>query len=212
MEESAYGIVLRIRPLTETSLIFHWLTRDQGRIATVAKGARRAKSSFRGKLDLFFEAHLSFVRSWRSELHTLREAVPVATFPSIRTDYERLNQAAYAVRLVELATETETPVPEFFDLLTDWLRHQESGTPSRLSLLTFEWGILDLSGAAPSLDRRRLSPAAGEMLARIQSRSGAVSEEASSRDTERELGRLFSGPLEQQLSRLPEARARLLFE
>jgi hypothetical protein len=50
------------------------------------------------------------------------------------------------------------------------------------------------------------------MLARIQSRSGAVSEEASSRDTERELGRLFSGPLEQQLSRLPEARARLLFE
>jgi DNA repair protein RecO (recombination protein O) len=212
MEESAHGIVLRIRPLTETSLILHWLTRDQGRIATVAKGARRAKSSFRGKLDLFFEADLSFVRSWRSELHTLREAVPVATFPSIRTDYERLNQAAYAVRLVELATETETPVPEFFDLLTDWLRHQESGTPSRLSLLTFEWGILDLSGAAPSLDRRRLSPAAGEMLARIQSRSGAVSEEASSRDTERELGRLFSGPLEQQLSRLPEARARLLFE
>ena len=36
------GLVLRTRPLTETSLIVQWLTRDFGRVATVAKGARRA--------------------------------------------------------------------------------------------------------------------------------------------------------------------------
>jgi recombinational DNA repair protein (RecF pathway) len=41
MVESATGLVLRIRPLTETSLIVHWLTPDLGRLATVAKGARR---------------------------------------------------------------------------------------------------------------------------------------------------------------------------
>ena len=34
-------MILRTRPLTETSLIVHWLTRDFGRISTVAKGARR---------------------------------------------------------------------------------------------------------------------------------------------------------------------------
>jgi len=42
MTESAIGLVLRVRPLTETSLIIHWLTPALGRIATVAKGARRA--------------------------------------------------------------------------------------------------------------------------------------------------------------------------
>ena len=53
MIESATGLILRIRPLTETSLIVHWLTPEFGRVATVAKGARRPKSPFAGKLDIF---------------------------------------------------------------------------------------------------------------------------------------------------------------
>ena len=74
MTESTHGLILRTRPLTETSLIVHWLTPDLGRIATVAKGARRPKSPFAGKLDLFYAADFSFSRSRRSELHVLREA------------------------------------------------------------------------------------------------------------------------------------------
>ena len=46
MTENATGIILRTRPLTETSLIVHWLTPELGRLATVAKGARRHKSLF----------------------------------------------------------------------------------------------------------------------------------------------------------------------
>jgi len=49
MDERAQGLVLRVYPLTETSLIVRWLTRELGRISTVAKGARRPKSPFRGK-------------------------------------------------------------------------------------------------------------------------------------------------------------------
>src|SRR5258707_904583 len=74
MIESTSGLILRTRPLTETSLIVSWLTQDFGRIATVARGARRPKSPFAGKLDLFYLADLSFQRSRRSDLHTLREA------------------------------------------------------------------------------------------------------------------------------------------
>ena len=73
MTESASGIILRTRPLTETSLIVHWLSPNFGRIATVAKGARRPKSPYAGKLDLFYEADFSFSPSRTSELHTLRE-------------------------------------------------------------------------------------------------------------------------------------------
>src|SRR5438876_6348436 len=70
MDEQARGIVLRLYPLTETSLIIQWLTPNFGRLATVAKGARRSKSPFRGKLDLFYLAEFTFNRSRRSELHT----------------------------------------------------------------------------------------------------------------------------------------------
>src|SRR5881227_3010626 len=97
--ESAMGVILRTRPLTETSLIVQWLTRDHGRLATVAKGARRAKSVFRGKLDLFYSADFSFSRSRRSELHTLREVELQGTHPELRQDLARLQQACYGANL-----------------------------------------------------------------------------------------------------------------
>ncbi|MGI8966741.1 MAG: DNA repair protein RecO, partial [Limisphaerales bacterium] len=50
-DERARGLIIRVRPLTETSFIICWLTPNFGRISTVAKGARRSKSPFRGKLD-----------------------------------------------------------------------------------------------------------------------------------------------------------------
>ena len=67
MIASSVGLILRTRPLTETSLIVNWLTPEFGRLATVAKGARRARSPFRGLLDLFYLCDLSFARSRRSE-------------------------------------------------------------------------------------------------------------------------------------------------
>ena len=111
MIETAAGLVLRTRPLTETSLIVHWLTPTLGRLATVAKGARRAKSPFRGKLDLFYLADFSFSRSRRSELHTLREVSLRETHSGLREDLGLLQQASYCAALVEQATETETPLP-----------------------------------------------------------------------------------------------------
>ena len=157
MEEKAHGIILRTRPLTETSLIVHWLTRDLGRIATVAKGARGPKSSFRGKLDLFFRADLSFVRSRRSDLHILREVVLVENHPGIRTDFDRVAHAAYAAELIELATETETPVPEFFELFADWLAALNRASLSRSAVLAFEWKLLEVSGVQPDVATARLT-------------------------------------------------------
>ena len=121
MIQSATGIILRTRPLTETSLIVHWLTPDFGRIATVAKGARRPKSPFLGKLDLFYLADFSFSRSRRSDLHALREVGLRETHGALRQDLAGLRQAAYAAAFIEQATETETPLPAVFELMRGFL-------------------------------------------------------------------------------------------
>lgn len=212
MEEKAHGIMLRTRPLTETSLIVHWLTRDLGRIATVAKGARGPKSSFRGKLDLFFRADFSFVRSRRSDLHILREVVLVESHPGIRTDFDRVAHAAYAAELIELATETETPVPEFFELLADWLAALDRASLSRAALLAFEWRLLEVSGVQPDIATARLTPG-GRVLAERVASAGwhELGGPEADVDEVREVGRWFSGYLLDQLNRLPEARARLVF-
>src|ERR1051325_540311 len=118
MEERTTGMILRTRPLTETSLIVQWLTPDLGRIATIAKGARRPKSPFRGKLDLFYEADFSFGRSRKSELHNLREIVLHDTHAKLREDLGWIQQASYAAAFIEQTTETETPLPEIHGLMT----------------------------------------------------------------------------------------------
>ena len=88
--ETTTAILLRRTKLTETSLILTWLTRDFGRLKTVAKGARSRKSQFAGVVDLFFACEISYVRSSRSDLHALREVRLVETHSAIRFDYARL--------------------------------------------------------------------------------------------------------------------------
>jgi DNA repair protein RecO (recombination protein O) len=158
--EKATGLVLRTRPLTETSLIVCWLTPTLGRLATVAKGARRSNSPFRGKLDLFYLADFTFSRSRRSELHTLREVGLLDPHGTLRRELGLLQQASYCAALVEQTTETETPLPEVFELLRGALDALGRQAPQPRTVLAFELKLLGVLGLAPDLAQARLSPGA----------------------------------------------------
>src|SRR5215469_8425162 len=138
MTESASGIILRTQPLTETSLIIQWLSPNFGRISTVAKGARRPKSPYSGKLDLFYEADFSFRRSRRSELHTLREVSLRQTNSALREDIIKLRQASYAAAFIVQTTEAETPLPGVFELFQKFLECLCLREPSPQLVFAFE--------------------------------------------------------------------------
>lgn len=157
MTESATGLILRTRLLTETSLIVHWLTPEAGRIATVAKGARRAKSPFAGKLDLFYVADFSFTRSRSSQLHNLREVNLRETHGAIRLDMARLQQAAYAAGFIEQATETDTPLPGIYKLLCGFLDCLCHNKPSTQIIFAFELKLLRELGLEPDWAQTNLA-------------------------------------------------------
>lgn len=136
--ESSAAILLRRIKLSETSFIITWLTAEHGLIKTVAKGARRPKSPFAGRLDLFFEADIQFVRSRRSELHALSELVLHSTHDALRQSYLRLELAAHFVELIELTSVADHPIPEVFDLFRRALGFLDAQEPSRRALLHFE--------------------------------------------------------------------------
>jgi len=144
--ESTAALLLRRTKFSDTSLIITWLTRDHGKIKTIAKGALRPKSPFAGTLDLFFETEIAFVRSSRSEIHTLRETALRNPFEGLRKEYARVELAAYFVELLELLTEPEHPVPELFDLLHRALAYLEGAVPERRVLLHFENELARLLG------------------------------------------------------------------
>src|SRR6266481_2916752 len=176
MVERTQGLILRTRPLTDSSLIVQWLTSDAGRIATVAKGARRPKSPFRGKLDLFYLADFSFVRSRRSELHTLREVSLRETHPFLRKELGYLQQASYCSALIEQVTETETPMPATFDLLSDFLNHLGAHSLTPQSVFAFEFKLLNELGLKPDLAKSSLTKGAQQIVqALAESDWGAIS-------------------------------------
>ena len=164
MIESATGIILRTRPLTETSLIVLWLTPNFGRISTVAKGARRSKSPFLGKLDLFYEADFTFTRSHRSELHMLREVSLREIHPALRQELGYLQQASYSAALIQQATETETPLPAVYELLRGLLDHLPKQPPQSQTIFAFELKLLNELGLRPDLAKSRLTPGAKRIV------------------------------------------------
>lgn len=167
MTESTNGIILRMRLLTETSLIVHWLTPELGRVATVAKGARRPKSSFHGKLDLFYNCDLSFTRSKRSELHALREVVVRDTHERLRHNMGWIQQASYAATLIEQTTETDTPLPEIYELFASFLAFLPQQPPKPRTVFAFELKLLRELGQEPDVSETKLSAKTQELLSAL---------------------------------------------
>ena len=153
--------------MTETSLVVQWLSKDFGRLATVAKGGRRTKSQFRGKIDLFYVASFSFQRSSRSDLHNLREVSLENSNPQIREDLRFVEQASYAARLVETATERETPLPEVFALMNGFLAYLPGQPPVPTSVFALELKLLSELGLAPPIESALLSAGSRQFMAAL---------------------------------------------
>ena len=207
MIERATGLILRTRLLTETSLIVQWLTPDLGRIATVAKGARRAKSPFAGKLDLFYLADFSFSRSRRSELHTLREVGLRETHRPLRTELGYLRQASYCAALIELTTETDTPLPGVSELMRGLLAHLPSQPPRALTVFAFEMKLLHELGQLPDLTNHNLSQGARRILADLSHQCWpALAQLKLSELQSREIRQFLHGFLIYHLGKIPAGR------
>ena len=144
--ESTAAILLRKRKLSDTSLIVSWCTESLGCIQTVARGARRAKSPFAGKLDLFFEAEIQITRSKKSNLHTLTEVGLKNPFGGIRENYRRTQAASYFVELIEICTESDHHEPNLFALLQRAFNYLSTNDPNLRAILHFETELARITG------------------------------------------------------------------
>ena len=160
--ERSEGLVIRLRPLGDTSLIVHWLTPEHGRLATVAKAARGPKSPLRGKLDWCFEAEFSFRRNPKGDLHSLSEVVVRNTHVSLRREVSSLELIAHAVATIEQVTETETPQPEVHRLFLEFLAFLEIQGPMARAQFAWDLRFLAIQGLEP--DPEGLTPEAGALM------------------------------------------------
>ncbi len=144
--QTTAAILLRKRKFSDTSLIISWCTESLGCIQTIAKGARRSKSTFAGKLDLFFETEIQIAPSRKSNLHTLTEVALRSPFAGIRRTYARTQTAAYFVELIELCTERDHHEPELFALLRRAFTYLDGNNPNLRAVTHFETELARIAG------------------------------------------------------------------
>src|ERR687898_1427418 len=89
------AVVLRSIRFGEADRILHLYSAKRGRIGAIAKGARRPRSRFGGRLEPFFRLDL-VLHEGRGELATVTSAATVEGYPHLRQRSAALDAAARA--------------------------------------------------------------------------------------------------------------------
>lgn len=138
------GFVLHSYPYKETSLIVDVFSRDHGRIALVAKGAKRPHSKLRGVLQTF--QPLSVGWSGKSEVRTLIAAEWVGGL--LPLEKSALLCGFYLNELLVKLLARDDPHPALFDHYVSALNQLAHDEPAAIVLRKFERALLKESGVA----------------------------------------------------------------
>jgi DNA repair protein RecO (recombination protein O) len=151
------AVVLRSMRYGEADRILHLYTPARGRVGAIAKGVRRARSRFGGRLEPFFRLSIELHKG-RGELLTVTGAQTIDAHPRLRGDARSLDAAARACDAVGRLFETSEPHPGVYNLLCRQLAilDAQAGTPGRpedgrARALAFRLKLLLAAGLAPQL-------------------------------------------------------------
>lgn len=149
--QAAY--VLHSYPYRETSLVLEVFTRNTGRVALVARGARRPRSALRGVLLAFQPLLLSW--AGKAELRTLHKAEWQGGLPQLKG--VALLCGFYLNELMVKLLAREDPHEVLFETYAQTLRALAAGADHAAVLRRFEMRFLQELGYALTLDRDALS-------------------------------------------------------
>lgn len=141
------GFVLHSYPYKETSLIVDLFSRDHGRVALVAKGAKRPHSKLRGVLQTFQPLQLAW--TGKSEVRTLVSAEWVGGL--LPLEGAALLCGFYLNELLVKLLARDDPHASLFDHYISALNQLGHDEPPAIVLRKFELSLLKETGVAGDL-------------------------------------------------------------
>ncbi|MBK5230193.1 MAG: DNA repair protein RecO [Thermoleophilia bacterium] len=207
------AIVLRKLRYGEADSILHLYTREQGRVGAIAKGVRRSRSRFGGRLEPFFRLEL-VLHEGRGELATVTSAGTLDGYPRLRERARSIDAAAktgdFVLRLLD-GRERNDPA---YNLLVNMLAllDRDAAAARREVSLAFRAKMLLAAGFSPELgncvqcgtseDLVAFSPASGGVVCRDCRAAGDFDFAPASYEF---MSRAIGAPLEQAPPAAPEA-------
>ena len=135
----------------EADRILYLLSGQLGRTRAVARGARKSKKRFAGKVDLGCRVQLS-TRGRRGGLPAITDIELLSGPRYAREDLDRIALLTYGCEICASLAVEENPSPKLFGLLATWLLLLEGeGTPGSIVRIALEAKALTFAGLTPAL-------------------------------------------------------------
>ncbi|MDQ3936120.1 MAG: DNA repair protein RecO [Actinomycetota bacterium] len=146
------AVVLRSIRYGEADRVLHLYTRERGRVGAIAKGVRRVKSRFGGRLEPMFRVEL-MLREGRGDLCTVTAADTVDAHATLRDRRDALGRATEACDAVLRLLDSQEPNRPAYNLLCHELRllDRDPDAATRAQSLAFRLKLLLAAGFAPEL-------------------------------------------------------------
>src|SRR3954466_11294489 len=146
------AIVLRSLRYAEADRILHLYTPHRGRLSAIAKGVRKARSRFGGRLEPFFRLQ-AILHEGRSDLLTVTSVETVAAHPRRREHAASLDVAARCCDAVGRLFAMEDPHPGVYALLANELAllDADPALATAANAVAFRLKLLLAAGLSPQL-------------------------------------------------------------
>src|SRR5512146_2023174 len=152
MRAKLTAIVLRTVDTGEADRVVTLLSRERGKVAAFARGARASRRRFGGSLEPFTLVAAEVRERPGAELLGLDSVAPLEAFGGIRADLARIACAAYAAELARELVRDHEPHEDLFALLAAYLSALAAAPALPAGLRAFELGALRAAGLLPRLD------------------------------------------------------------
>ena len=151
------AVVLRTIRFGEADRVLHLYSPTEGRVGAIAKGVRRPRSRFGGRLEPFFRLDLVLHRG-RGDLATVTAAETREGYPLLRSTGDALSAAARACDAVLRLLDSTEPNPPAYNLLCRYLALLDdpvtvAPAASLAGRLAFRIKLALAAGFAPELAR-----------------------------------------------------------
>ena len=150
--EKTLAIIIRLADFSESSRVVTMFTRDFGKVAAIAKGAKRLRSPFEAALDLLGVCEVVILRKSSGGLDIVTEAKLRQRFTPIRRQLGHLYAGYYLAELVDATCEPYDAHPLLYDEANTCL--ERLATPADLAgiISRFELTLLREIGQLPIFD------------------------------------------------------------
>jgi DNA repair protein RecO (recombination protein O) len=141
------AINLRTRNTGEADKVIILFARGHGKIAAIAKGARRPGSKFGGRLEVFTYNQLSLATA--KSLDIISQCETIESFFRIREDRAKLSAGFYLIKIVDVITEDRQVNDQLFQILLEALMALDADISPQIVIRSFEAKVCRCEGLMP---------------------------------------------------------------